>query len=130
MLTILPDKDQAFCASIWSRCGATGKDPAVLCARIGEELLGYVAVDIFDRRVRILEFALEGKELTSLDGEDKDLADSMIKAAVSYGMNRNVFQAESEQVSLFPLLAQVGFQQIDNKMTIDFNQLIRKCKKC
>ncbi|MCI9273072.1 MAG: hypothetical protein HFE39_03845 [Clostridiales bacterium] len=129
MLTILPEKNPAVCAEVWNRCGAEGKDPAVLCARSGEECLGYVAVDIWNQRLRILEFVLTGKALDQLDGEDKDLADSMIKAAASYGMNRNVFQAESGQVSLFPLLAQFGFQQIDNKMTIDFTQLIRKCKK-
>ncbi len=130
MFTILPEKEETFCAPILERCGADGREPAVLVARCGGEKLGYVALDLLDGQVRILEVVLYGKELDKLSGEEKDLADSMVKAAASYGLNRQVFRAVCRQKSLFPLLKQFGFEQIDDKMAIDFSQLIRKCKNC
>ena len=130
MFTILPEKEKDFSGPILERCGADGKEPAVLVARCGEEMLGYVALDLWNGQVRILEFTLYGKELEKLSGEDKDLADSMVKAAASYGMNRQIFQAICGQKSLFPILKGFGFEQIDDKMRIDFSRLLRKCKNC
>lgn len=131
MLTIMPEKDAAISGPALSKCAAKGPDAAMLCARGGEVLLGYVAVDIQSRELRILDFVLTGQpRWDELGEEERQLADSMIKAAASYGMNRNVFVAVSTLEPIFPLLKQFGFQQIDNKMTIDFTQLIRKCKNC
>ena len=131
MLMISPEKDKPFLDEVWTRCGADGKDPAVLTAREDGRLLGYVAVDLKDYAVRILEFSLTGREsLEGLTPEEGQLADSMIKAAASYGMNRNVFLMNSDYQPALALLSWFGFRQNDNKMRIDLSQLIKKCKRC
>lgn len=131
MLTILPEKNPEIAQPILSRHGAQAQEAAVLSARCGEEFLGYIALDLHEFSIQILDLSLTGcDDDLDLAKMDKPLADSLIKAAASYGMNRNCFVAECTNQKLFSLLQSFGFQQIDNKMTIDFARLIGKCKNC
>lgn len=131
MLTILPEKNPAVFQPILERCAADGQEPAVLTAKEGGKQVGQVVVDCKHYSLRILELTLMGKEdLTDLSVLDKQLVDSLIKAAASYALNRNVFTMKSAYTPAFPLYQQFGFQQCDGIFRMDLSRLLKNCTNC
>lgn len=66
--------------------------------------------------------------LKDLSRKDRENCELLIRAAGSYGLNRELFAMESDRTELVELLCQFGFQQIDGKARINLHQLFKGCK--
>ena len=132
MLTIMPEKDKHVFEPILEKCRTKGKEAlAVLTAKDEEKNVGYVAVGISERTLWILDFRIIGVEdYQGIPRETRQLADSMIKAAASYAMNRNVFRMECGVKPIYPLLEDFGFQKFHENLCIDLAHLIKRCGNC
>lgn len=128
MLTILPDKEFV---PTEQNISSKSKDFSTLVAKNGQEIIGYITIDIISCSVKILDFSITGcTQYDRLNTEQYQLADALLKAAASYGMNRNVFHMESDYKDVFDLLKAFGFKQLNDKFGIEVYDLIRKCKNC
>ena len=131
MLTILPEKDKQLMISVFNGREEGSRDPAVLVARDGEKTLGHIAVRVRERTLWIVDFSLaQIDDYTALQGENRRLADYLIKAAASYAMNRNVFRMESDVEKIYPLLKDFGFLDFNKNVCVDLAHLIKKCGIC
>ncbi len=121
MLTISPKKDERIC----EKCGDENAI-VLLCSDDGVEK-GYIAFTqkgyVLD--VKFFEIYYAEKELK---GESYVIADTLIKALGSYALNHSCFYIECSNKELFGVLKKFSFEENDNKLTINLQQLFKVCK--
>lgn len=131
MLTIFPIQEKTILAPILVNYTCVGHEQAVLEAREREKQLGYLVLDVLQYDIVILDLIIEkSNNRDQLKEEKEQLIDSMIKAAISYGVNRNIFRVQSKQRTILPLLQQFGFEYTGDRCVLDVTKIIKKCKNC
>ena len=131
MLTIFPIQEKTILSPILGNYTCVGHEQAVLEAREGEKQLGYLVLDVLQYDIVILDLIIEKSNNGDQSKEEKEqLIDSMIKAAISYGMNRNIFRVQSKQETILPLLKQFGFEYTGDRCVLDATKIIKKCNNC
>ena len=121
MLTISPKKDEVIC----EKCGDENAT-VLLCSDDGVEK-GYIAFTQkgYVLEVKFFEVYYAEKELK---GESYIIADTLIKALGSYALNHSCFYIECSNGELFDILKKFSFEENDNKLTINLQQLFKVCK--
>ncbi len=98
----------------------------ILSAQENELELGYIAFNLENTKASIIYISLcestknEGLKNTQL------IVDSLIKATVSYIINRNIFYLESHKY--FEVLENLNFKNSGNKVFLDLNKALLRCK--
>lgn len=98
----------------------------ILSAQENELELGYIAFNLENTKASIVYISLcestknEGLKNTQL------IVDSLIKATVSYIINRNIFYLESHKY--FEVLENLNFKNSDNKVFLDLSKALLRCK--
>jgi hypothetical protein len=127
MLTILPEKDTDYARSVLLPLEEGGVFADLLVAREGQAWYGSICVCAEEHALRLLKIELP-KDLS--EEETLFYADALLRSAASYAINRCLFQMDCVEQSCFPILHRFGFEQIHDKMAIEINRLIKKCKNC
>ena len=98
----------------------------ILSAHENELELGYIAFNLENTKASIVYISLcestknEGLKNTQL------IVDSLIKATVSYIINRNIFYLESHKY--FEVLENLNFKNSGNKVFLDLSKALLRCK--
>ncbi|TQI65680.1 hypothetical protein [Clostridium sp. KNHs216] len=96
----------------------------------GDRELGYVAVDMQSSVIRMLKMEIAGCEsLEDLDAHGRLCADSMLRAAASYGAAIGAYRMESRIDGLQEFLSGCGFLWSNDKFTSPLSNFIKICKK-
>ena len=98
----------------------------ILSAQENELELGYIAFNLENTKASIVYISLcestknEGLKNTQL------IVDSLIKATVSYIINRNIFYLKSHKY--FEVLKNLNFKNSGNKVFLDLSKALLRCK--
>nr|WP_319488053.1 hypothetical protein [uncultured Caproiciproducens sp.] len=96
---------------------------------VEEKELGYVVVDIRSSVVRMLKMKVFGcSDLAVLDAHGRMCADSMMRAAASYGATIGAYKIESQVDGLRPFLYECGFIQENDKLISPLSNFVKICK--
>lgn len=102
----------------------------VLVMSEGDRELGYVVVDVRSSVVRMLKMEIFGCDnLAELDVRSRMCADSMMRAAASYGATVGAYQIESQVDGLQQFLFGCGFIQSNHKLSSPLSNFIKICRK-
>lgn len=94
----------------------------------GDEELGYVVADICASVVRMLAMTIAGcEDFNSLSPDACMCADSMMRAAASYGANNGAYKIESHIAALNLLYASAGFAIENGIASCDLKNIVRVC---
>lgn len=113
MITILPMKDENRKEEILRNYPEKDGLCDVLVMGEKEELLGTAVLCVADKTMRLLDLSVSGQVLTSLDPMGKMVADSLMRAAASYGENHGAEQISLEVPELDSFWASKGFAEKD-----------------
>lgn len=121
MLTIKPYENK----DILAKCGVDNAT-VLMCIEDGVEK-GYIAFNQNGYVLDVVGFEVyyTGKELK---GESYIIADTLVKALGSYALNHSCFYIECSKKELFEILKIFSFEENDNKLTINLQQLFKVCK--
>ena len=101
----------------------------VLVMSEGNQELGYVVVDVRSSVVRMLKMKIFGCDnLAELDARSRMCADSMMRAAASYGATVGAYQIESKVDGLQQFLFGCGFIQSNHKLSSPLTNFIKICR--
>ncbi|MBQ8860922.1 MAG: hypothetical protein IJ015_06285 [Ruminococcus sp.] len=121
MLTIKPTENK----DILAKCGVDNAT-VLMCIEDGVEK-GYIGFNQNGYVLDVVGFEVyyAGKELK---GESYIIADTLVKALGSYALNHSCFYIECSKKELFEILKIFSFEENDNKLTINLQQLFKVCK--
>lgn len=122
MLTIKPTDNKEISA----KCKVDNAT-VLMCIEDGIEK-GYIAFTQNGYVLNVVGFEVYYAE-KELKGEAYIIADTLIKALGSYALNHSCFYIESSKSELFEMLKIFSFEENDNKLTINLQQLFKVCKK-
>lgn len=130
MISILTLNDRDRAAQIIRPLPAAENNARVLVMREGERELGYVVVDMQSSVIRMLKMEIAGCEsLKKLDAHGRLCADSMLRAAASYGAAIGAYRMESRIDELQEFLSGCGFLWSNDKFTSPLSNFIKMCQK-
>ncbi len=121
MLTIKPTENK----DILEKCGSESAT-VLMCIEDGVEK-GYIAFSQNGYVLDVVGFEVYYAE-KELKGESYIIADTLIKALGSYALNHSCFYIECSKKELFEILKIFSFEENDNKLTINLQQLFKVCK--
>lgn len=126
MLTILPMENQAeqdaLLAGIPEKAAG---DARILMMQDGNERLGWVAVDMEHSILRMVHMEIPGCELDKLSGEAVFIADSLMRAAASYGAATGAYRIVSAQPALNEFLRARGFTPKETGAETDLSTIVK-----
>ncbi len=94
----------------------------------GQVELGYVVIDMKSSVIRMLKMEVYGcNDFTKLNEQNRMCADSMMRAAASYGATIGAYQIESQINGLEKYLNSVGFITSKNKLTSPLLNFVKIC---
>ncbi len=128
MITILPMEDSAGKARILSRFPATGGRTDVIVMREKDEVFGTAVLAVDGGVVQLWDVAVSGQDLASLDGMGRLVADSLVRAAASYGETFGAVRIEAYLPALSAVLAQQGFVPAQGCMAAPMSAIVRRTK--
>lgn len=106
-------------------------DTEVLVMSDGQDELGYVVIDIKSSVIRMLKMEVcGGCDLTKLNEQNRMYADSMMRAAASYGATIGAYQIESQIDELKYYLHSVGFITSKNGLVSPLLNFIKTGDHC
>lgn len=131
MLCVKPCDDQGTVSNILNKCKIAGTEPRVLlCTEYGKTL-GYIVVDKTGGILNIPSFSItDCKDYENPNKDDKEIAEYLIRAAGSYGLNRYILALETNNKEYYSIFKLLGFKEIDNKLSISLKLLFKKCENC
>lgn len=128
MITILPMADERRKGAILSRYPyLRGQGDVMVMAEKAEEL-GTVVLSVDGNVLRMYDLTVAGQKLEALDGMGQIVADSLMRAAASYGETKGARQVVSHVKGLEGFLMQKGFHEEDGDMVTKMSNLIHRCK--
>lgn len=131
MLCVKPDDNKTFTEPILKSCKIKGTEPRVLHCIENGITKGYIVVDKIGGILNIPDFCIMANPtLINLSADDKEIAEYLIRAAGSYGLNRYILALETENKSFYNVFKQFGFAEVDNKLSIQLKVLFKKCENC
>ena len=94
----------------------------------GQNELGYVVIDMKSSVIRMLKMEVFGcSDLTKLNEQNCMYADSMMRAAASYGATIGAYQIESYIDGLEHYLHSVGFITSNDKLISSLSNFVKIC---
>jgi hypothetical protein len=91
--------------------------------------LGYVVVDIRASVVRMLAMQVNGcEDLRNRTPDVRICADSMMRAAASYGANNGAYKIESHILPLNDFYTSIGFKMEHDIASCNLTNIIKVCK--
>ena len=104
----------------------TDAEVLLMCDGLNE--LGYVVIDMRSSIIRMLKMEVFGcNDLTNLNEQSRMYADSMMRAAASYGATIGAYQIESRIDGLEYFFHSVGFNTSDDKLLSPLSNFIKIC---
>ena len=95
-----------------------------------EDVLGGVAVTIENSELLLLKLFVEGADLSALTAEQRFMADSLLRAAASYGANQYAYRIISEQKEGADFFRGEGFTLDDSgRMVLPTSAIVKICKE-
>ena len=92
----------------------------------GDEILGWVAVDCVHSVLRMLRMNLQGRNVEDPPkGFDQMNADSLMRAAASYGANHGTYRIQCRIPALYEQLRISGFQEENGFAVADLDRIVR-----
>ena len=113
MITILPMKDEVRKGEILKNFPERSGLSDVLVMGEKDELLGTAVLCVDGKLLKLLDLSVAGQVLTSLDPAGKMIADSLMRAAASYGENHGASEIELYVPELDDFWAAKGFEEKD-----------------
>lgn len=98
----------------------------LLMTEAGHET-GYIVVDIKDSTIRILKLIIEKSVLNEQNPEALMIADSLMRAAASYGASLGAYQIESRITEFQNYFQSVGFLKSKNGFLCNLSNIIKIC---
>ncbi len=121
MLTIKTEQN----AEILQKCKSENAK-ILMCKEDGVEK-GYVAFEQNGYVLDVVGFEVYYSD-KELKGESYIIAETLIKALGSYGLNHSCFYIQCSKKELYDILLKFSFAQTDNYLTINLQQLFKVCK--
>ena len=128
MVTILPLQDPKRTDELLADLPDRGDNVAVLMMGDADDELGYVVVDIKDSVLRMRKLEVFGSNLEQPDLNARVCADSLMRAAASYGANNGAYRIETAVLGLGVLLRPAGFTEENGKFVCDLSKIVKICK--
>ena len=95
----------------------------------GTDELGYVVMDIQSSVIRMLNMQIAGCDnFNDITPDIRMCADSMMRAAASYGANCGAYRIESRIAQLNDFFTSIGFLIDNNIAYSDLKDIVRICK--
>lgn len=88
---------------------------------------GYIVVDIKDSTIRILRLIIEKSELNEQNPEALMIADSLMRAAATYGASIGAYQIESRITEFQNYFQSVGFIKSKKGFLCNLSNIIKIC---
>ena len=127
MLTILPLQDGEEKSALLRQRPEAGADAEVLVMKDRGETLGWTAVDVRDSCVRMLR--VRGADGSLPAGpEGRFLADSLMRAAASFGANHGAYRIFCLDPEAGPLLEVSGFRREGRAFAQDLGEIVHVTK--
>lgn len=123
MLTILPEKNE----ELLKKYDELQVESIALVCREDGGMKGYIVFIQNGYIIEILDFVLTNG-IQEIKGEAYILCDSMLRSLGSYAINHSCFYIECSNKELLPILKKFSFEENDNKLTINLQQLLKVCK--
>ena len=131
MLCVKPTTDEQLKKEIFSAHGINSDLAQLLVAVENDKILGYTAVEPYMGKLTLYALSLtDCSDLNNMDGESREIAEYLIRAAGNYAYNRLLTALVCEDMSLKPVLSLFGFKEIDNKLSLDIKLLFKRCENC
>lgn len=109
--------------------GSSETEAVVLAMKEKDKLLGGTAVDIQHSSLLLKKIYVKNADISSLTPEQRFLADSLLRAAASYGANQCAYQIISWDKEAEPFLLSEGFREIeDGKWVLPMEFIVKNCK--
>ena len=129
MITILPatepDKSRYL-----ERTGLLAEVCELLLMKDGSVVLGGVAVAVQHSELVIHRLFVEGAELSSLTAEQRFIADSLLRAAASFGANQCAYRIVSRQWEGEEFFRAEGFSEDSSgRMVRPTSSIVKICKE-
>lgn len=129
MITILPatepDKSRYL-----ERTGLLAEVCELLLMKDGSVVLGGVAVAVQHSELVIHRLFVEGAELSSLTAEQRFIADSLLRAAASFGANQCAYRIVSRQWEREEFFRAEGFSEDSSgRMVLPTSSIVKICKE-
>ncbi|MBW7573993.1 hypothetical protein [Caproiciproducens faecalis] len=122
-------KDKERIARILQTIPDAENNAQILIMSEGDNELGYVAVDMQSSVIRMLKMEIFGCEnLAILDDYGRLCADSMLRAAASYGATIGAYRIESRIEALQEFFSGCGFIQSTHKFISPLSNFIKICQ--
>ena len=126
MLTILPMEDREREKSLLDGLSEKTEDNArVLMMSDGKEELGWVAVKIVHSVLRMLHMEVPGAQPEALTGESVFIADSLMRAAASYGAAVGAYKIRSLEPAWNEFLRLRGFTPGETGAETDLSTIVK-----
>ena len=109
MITILPMEDQQQKKAVLSRYPMLSGKGDVMVMAEKSDILGTVVLSVDGTVLRMYDMTVSGQSLKTLDSMGKMIADSLMRAAASYGETNGAEQVISHVAELAWFFAQKGF---------------------
>ena len=130
MLTILPIKEESRLQEILKGIPGAEDNADVLLMKEGEDELGYVAVAIKSSVLHMLAMEAGGGALkVPLTMEQRFCADSLMRAAASYGANNGAYKIESHIPQINGMLQGLGWQLEDDIAVTELKNIVKFVKE-
>ncbi len=128
MITILPaagpEKDKYLEQTGWE-----GTDCELLLMKDREQVLGGAAVTIENSELFFWLF-VERASLSSLTAEQRFIADSLLRAAASFGANQGAYRLAAQQQEGWDFFRAEGFSMDDSgRMLLSTSAIVKICKE-
>lgn len=129
MLTVLPSEDE----KILKKYPAKTDTGIVLIGKVNNKEIGYIVVENIGYILKIIGFKLvDCKDYKNTTKEEEIYTDCLLRAAGSYGFNRNMYYVESDLIELDELFFKFGFIKTeDNILKTNLQKIFKQnCSGC
>ncbi|WP_277668274.1 hypothetical protein [Caproiciproducens galactitolivorans] len=128
MITILPLKDRERTERILRSVPGAEDDARVLVMWEGADERGYIVVDMKASTIRLLKMEISGcKDFSQADGDSRMCADSLMRAAASFGSTIGAYQMESKIAGWEPFFQSAGFVLQNGSMLCPLSKFVKIC---
>lgn len=111
MITILPAAEPDRSRRLDAMGLGSLEGAEILLMKERDAILGSAAVAIENSELILLRLSVEGALLTGLSPEQRFIADSLLRAAASYGANQGAWRLVSREEEAEAFLRAEGFQK-------------------
>lgn len=125
MITILPMKDREAEKKILETLSEAGENARVLLMSDGETDMGWAAVEVKDRVLRILKLFAGAYDFTAKPSmEETFILDTLMRSAASFGENNGADRIETAFPDFFDFFKRRGFSADESHVFTDMSTIV------